>query len=284
MVTQLSTNSAQRERLYFIEFVVLFLGTVRRKDVVNQFDVSEAAATKDLSLYSDVASDMLEYHFRKKCYLYKGGTPVFEHDVDKSLFALAGERRITQYIRTIERVPSSVETSIKRRVPLETVATITRSIHQIHKLKALYRSLRSGERTRVLTPTALIHDGLRWHIRCFDHDDGAFKDHNLARFMTAEVLDASDVDYSSDGEWQKFVDLKLVPHPRAEHPETIRLDYDIEGQYKVVKVRSCQVGYFLRHWPIDYSDDASDDPRYHQLFLANRDELIEQGVDEWSFV
>ena len=269
-VENLSTNSAQRERLYFVEFVAMFLGTVRRKDVVSQFDVSEAAATKDLSIYSEVAPKMLEYEFRQKHYLYAGGQPIFEHDVDKSLFAIAGERRITQYIRTAELLPSSVESSIKRRIPLDLAAKITRSIHRNRKVGARYRSLRGGERQRMLSPTALVHDGLRWHIRCFDHDDEVFKDHNLARFMTVEDLGASNVTESSDAEWQQVVDVKLGPHPKSEHPETVRLDYDIDGPYKVIQIRSCQVGYFLRHWPVDYSDNATDDPRFHQLFLENK--------------
>lgn len=276
-------RSAQRERLFFIEFQLVFLGTIGRKELVSQFEISEPAATKDLALYADLAPGMMQYDLRRKFYIYTNGKLCFSHDVDRSLFALAGERSITQFARRSKRLPSSVETSIKREVPLETAATITRCIHQNREMTAVYRSLSGGERKRVLSPSAIIHDGLRWHIRCFDHDANHYKDHNLARFDSVEEGRQSRADRKADAEWHQIVEIMLAAHPKSEHPETIEFDYGIKNETKSVKIRSCLVGYFLRHWPIDYSDDASDDPRYHQLYLTNKQELIESGVDPWSF-
>src|SRR3546814_8279125 len=61
------------------------------------------------------------------------------------------------------------------------------------KLRANYVSLSSGMRERLLSPLAVVHDGLRWHIRCFDHEAGEYKDYNLARFHTADEEAQSDL-------------------------------------------------------------------------------------------
>ena len=278
-------RSAQRERLFFIEFCLWFLGELRRKDLVEHFEISEPAATKDLALYAELNPDALTYDFRQKHYRQvSGGVPLFEHNVDQSLYALAGNQAISQSVDYLARVTSVIGQSIKRKLQLDVVSTITQCIHQNRRMNAVYRSMSRGELTRRLTPLALIHDGLRWHVRCFDEDDGQYKDHNLARFNQSEQLDTSPADLEDDPAWTRWVELELVPHPKSEHPETIELDYGMDASSKTVRLRSCIVGYFLRRWPIDYTDNASDDPRHHQLYLSNKRQLIDAGVPNWAFL
>lgn len=272
----------QRERLFYIEYLAFFTGQVSRKDLVSRFGISEPAATKDLSLYADRAPGVLRYDLRQRTYVYAGGDLLFDHDVEQSLYSLAGERAIAIDAAHAKRLPAWVNISIKREVPLPLVASITRCIYQRRQMVAQYFSLTSGSADRVLSPMALVNDGLRWHVRCFYHEKKEFRDYNLARFTRVQEGDPSAVGLEQDDKWNKEVCLKLVPHPRSEHPETIRLDYDISGDAKYVMLRSCLVGYFLRHWHIDYSDDASGNPKAEQLFLANKREL-QVEVPKWSF-
>lgn len=175
-----------------------------------------------------------------------------------------------------------MNTSIKRQVSLELAATLTRAIDQRQWLLAEYSSLSTGTRSRRLSPLALVNDGLRWHIRCFEHERKEFRDFALTRFERAEVGGESAATLSEDREWNNEILLRLTPHPKAEHPETICTDYDMRGGVKLVQLRACLVGYFLRHWHVDYSPDASGNPRAQQLFLSNRDEVREAGVPEWA--
>ncbi|MEN8503604.1 MULTISPECIES: hypothetical protein [Paraburkholderia] len=108
---------------------------------------------------------------------------------------------------------------------------------------------------------AIVHDGLRWHIRCFDHEKNGFGDFALTRFKRAETGGESTVALSADPDWENEVTLRLTPHPKAVHPEAISADYDMENGVKIVNLRACLVGYLLRHWHIDYSPDASGNPR-----------------------
>src|SRR3546814_4695634 len=68
-------REVQRERLFYIDFLAFFTGQVTRKDLVERFGISEPAATKDLSLYSDLAPNMLRYDLRQKRYVFAHGTP-----------------------------------------------------------------------------------------------------------------------------------------------------------------------------------------------------------------
>lgn len=273
----------QRERLFYLEFLALFTGQVTRKDLVSRFGISEPAATKDLSLYAELAPDVLRYDLRQKCYVLAEMKPHFNHEVEQALFSLAGERAIAINTEHAKRLPSWVDCSIKRKVPLDIAASITRCIYQARKMSAEYASLSSGNRERTLSPLALISDGLRWHVRCFDHDNEEFRDYNLARFNAVKQGERSEASLEKDNEWTAEVCLRLAPHPKSAHPETIRLDYDFTGEIKSVTLRVCLVGYFLRHWHIDCSDEASANPRAQQLFLENKKELLEHGVAPWAF-
>jgi len=278
-----SQRDTQRERLFYIDFLAFFIGQVARKDLVARFGISEPAATKDLSLYAEMAPTMLEYDLRQRCYLYANGTPLFRHDVDQALYSLSGERAIALNPEHAKRLSSSVQVSIKRKMPVELVAALTRAMYQRRKVSANYGSLENGAADRILSPVALVHDGLRWHIRCFDHAKPKFKDYNLARFISVVESEASEVSIDQDAEWAKEVPVVLGPHPRSEHPETIRLDYGIEAEVKLVTMRVCLAPYFLRHWHIDTTPTATKNPKEHQLFLRNRQELLDAGVSAWVF-
>jgi len=278
-----SLRGIQRERLFYLEFLALFTGQVSRKDLVTRFGISEPAATKDLSLYAKLAPDVLRYDIREKTYVLSTGKALFSHDIDQSLYSLLGKRAVAVDSSHAKRLPNWIGSSIKRKLSLNLVSTITRCIYQNSEMKAKYFSLTSGDKKRTLSPLALVNDGLRWHIRCFDHDKDRFGDFNLARFTDAKYHAPSSAHLDDDSEWSNVVKLNLVTHPKLEHPETVCMDFDMDNGVKQVTLPACLVGYFLRHWHIDYTDMASGNPKAQQLYLNNKKELIESGVSEWAF-
>ena len=136
-------RDTQRERLFSIDFLAFFVGLVARKDLVTRFGISEPAATKDLSLYAEMAPTMLAYDLRQRCYVYAGGIPLFTHDVDQSLYSLSGERAIALNPEHAKRLSSSVQASIKRKVSVSLVAALTRAMYQHKQVSATYASLRN---------------------------------------------------------------------------------------------------------------------------------------------
>ncbi|WP_348238375.1 WYL domain-containing protein, partial [Salmonella enterica] len=84
-----------------------------------------------------------------------------------------------------------------------------------------------GETTREIVPHTLVDNGLRWHVRGFDRKHGEFRDFVLTRIKAAVVLEDSTLSETEletqDRQWNRFVELELVPHPRIEHSEAIEL-------------------------------------------------------------
>ncbi len=52
---------ATRQRLQYIELMAYYTGVVTRSEVAKAFGISDAAATKDLKLYSEIAPENLTY-------------------------------------------------------------------------------------------------------------------------------------------------------------------------------------------------------------------------------
>ena len=274
-----------RERLYFIEFLSIFIGQVSRKDIVARFGISQPAATKDLSKFTDeISPGTLVYDLKKKAYVFSKLDPKFEHDVYQSLFALSGDRIVSLETNNSEKLTNWFATSIMRQAHLEVVSEITRSMFRKKEIETQYSSLTSGNKKRRLTPLSIINDGLRWHVRCYDHDKSRYGDFNLTRFSETIESKTTDIRIEDDPEWTELVTLKLTAHPHAQFPDSISQDYKMDSN-KILskKLKKCLVGYFLRLHHIDSTDDATCNPRSHQLYLTNKNELIKLGVDEWAF-
>lgn len=278
-----SVKFVQSERLFHIEFLALFTGRVSRKDLKARFGISEAAATKDISLYLDMASNVIKYDIKKKVYLYESDENLhYDHDVEQSLFALAGDRVTSVGIKSVQYLPSWVNTNIKKPQSLGLVTLITRCMNSKLKATVKYSSKSSGENEKQLTPLAVFNDGARWFIRCFDHSKG-FRNYSLEGFMSVSINSESSISIDEDDMWNKIVTVKLKPHPKADHPDSILRDYsNIKEGLVEVKLRACLVGFFLRKWQVDCSPEAKGNPDYQQLALANQVELKNKGLENFD--
>ena len=161
------------------------------------------------------------------------------------------------------------------------MAKVTESIHKGKALNITYVSLSSGETTREIVPHTLVDNGLRWHVRGFDRKHGEFRDFVLTRIKAAVVLEDSTLSEteleSQDRQWNRFVELELVPHPRIEHSEAIELDYGMTEGVMKVEIRAATAGYMLRLWNVDCSKEAQlKTPEFH-LWLKNYQTLYGVG-------
>lgn len=52
-------NYAQEQRLRFIDCMLVYYGSIGRKEVCDFFGVGEATATRDFKVYSEIAPDNL---------------------------------------------------------------------------------------------------------------------------------------------------------------------------------------------------------------------------------
>ncbi|MBE0469376.1 MAG: WYL domain-containing protein [Methyloprofundus sp.] len=268
---------ATRDRIAHIDFTLLFKGEAVRADLVDRFNIAAAQATKDFTMYRELAPGNIEYDQKLK--LHKRGEafqPLFDYDVVRTLATIS--QGYGDGFTGKVKPPLACEAPYHLNKPsLSIVAKVTEAIHKGKALSITYVSLSSGETTREIVPHTLVDNGLRWHVRGFDRKRGEFRDFVLTRMKAAVVLEDSTLTETEleaqDRQWNRFVELELVPHPRIEHSEAIELDYGMMGGVMKVEIRAATAGYLLRLWNVDCSTEHSLIGSEYQLWLRNSQAL-----------
>ncbi|WP_428981092.1 hypothetical protein [Marinomonas phaeophyticola] len=81
---------ATRDRIAHIDFTLLFKGEAVRADLVDRFSIAAAQATKDFTMYRELAPGNIEYDQKLK--LHKRGEafePLFDYDVVRALATIS---------------------------------------------------------------------------------------------------------------------------------------------------------------------------------------------------
>ncbi|WP_421199607.1 WYL domain-containing protein [Aeromonas enteropelogenes] len=270
----------QRDRLAFVELRIRFLGEMRRQDLVSRFGIQSAAASRDLALYKELAPGNIDYDIKGKSYvLGPAFSPVFDFPVARVLSWLTqgfgdGEPSILK-AWVVSDNPSRLT-----HPDLDVLACVTRAIHQVVPLRIDYHSISNGKTVREIVPFSLNDNGLRWHVRAFDRKTQEFRDFVITRIRHPSVLEGQAVvaheRSEQDIQWNRVVELELVPHPDQPRPEITAMDYAMQGGILKVKLRAATAGYILRKWGVDCSPDHSLRGDEYRLWL--RDPLALYGV------
>jgi predicted DNA-binding transcriptional regulator YafY len=268
-----SLSHALRERLMFIEFRLYFLGDARRQDLIERFGVAPAVATRDFAQYREIFPDNIDFDNKTKSYVIASGfSPAFNHVAERVLTALSqgfgdGIGRGSGSLLTCE-LPITLNQPIT-----SILAPITRAIHQQKIVSIDYTSHSSGHSTREIAPFALVNDGLRWHVRAFDRKSKEFRDFVFSRVVRSQLIEDSLVlpqeQSSADIQWNRIVELDLVPHPNQEHPEIIENDLGMINGILHLKLRAAVAGYVLRQWIVDCSSKHNMQGKAYRLWLRN---------------
>lgn len=265
-------SQSQRERLCHIDFKLYFLGSVNRTDLVSRFGIKEAAASRDMSLYKDLAPKNIEYDTKAKTYIQRESfSPIFQYSSSQTLTALL--HGFGDDFVGIEKPIVSCEAPTQLNLPnIATLACITRAIHNNKVLKVSYRSLTSGTSEREISPVALVDNGLRWHVRAYDRMRDRFADFVINRIektiLVSEVIPDAQTKLA-DHEWNKIIELSIVPHPNLEYPETIMFEYGMAAGELRIQTRAAVAGYLLRKWNVDCSEQHQIRTPESHLWLKN---------------
>lgn len=84
-----------------------------------------------------------------------------------------------------------------------------------------------------------------------------------------------------DIQWNRIVELTLVPHPDRKYPEIAINDYGMQNGELHLKLRAAMAGYILRQWHIDCSPDHCLTDEAFRLWL--KDPLALYGVGSAFF-
>ncbi|MEK6664290.1 MAG: WYL domain-containing protein [Pseudomonadota bacterium] len=287
----LDVKWATRQRLQYIEIMAYYSGVVTRSDVAKAFGISDAAATKDLKLYGDLAPSNLIYNhsvfgfvpndaFRQ---VFADLSPAAVLPIIAANLVVAGGPYGAESIYGL----STASLPLPARLPSPPVlAQITRAICGHKKLLVSYRSLsdRDNQEQRILEPHALVDTGIRWHVRAYSDATYDFRDFVLSRFTQATCLnEPAESNVEFDDDWVEMVCLKLGPHADLDAPkrESLLLDYGASGEVIEINVRRALIGYVLQRLSVDTTRDHSMNPNAYQLMLLNRDEI--EPFAAWAF-
>lgn len=282
---------ATRQRLQYIEITAYYTGVITRSDVASAFGISDAAATKDLKLYGDLAPGNLNYRHNVFGFVpIESFEPLFtDLSPAEILPMIAANLAATSgpygdepiYGIPVETLP------LPTRLPDRAVlAQIIRAIRHHQKLRVNYHSLsgRDSAQQRVLEPHSLVNTGLRWHIRAYNEETYDFRDFVLSRFVDARMMaEAAESSAQYDDDWMELVTLQLAPHPKLDEQKrnSLLIDYRYEGEVIELQVRRALIGYVLQRLSVDTSEDHSMNPDAHQLVVLNREEI--EPFAAWAF-
>ena len=180
-------SPSQRERLWQIDFLVRFRGQVTRQDLVRRFGIALSNATRDFTLYRQLAPDNLDYDHSDKVYRRTPGfQPLFTYDREHTLQTLTlgqgvGLEACAQPI-LVDAAPTL------NQPDLDVLAVVSRTIYAGKALLIRYLSISSGETTREIVPHSLVNTGLRWHARAYCRTHAQFRDFVLTRITSAEEV------------------------------------------------------------------------------------------------
>ncbi len=282
---------ANRQRLQFIEIIAFYTGVVSRGTLARAFGISDAAATKDLKFYNDIAPGNLTYRHAVFGFVPARDFQAVFADLSPARVLPMIESNLTGFEgpygeRALFEIPTA-DLNLPKRLPDQAVlAQITRAIAHHKKLEVSYRSL-SGkdiDHKRLIEPHALVNTGFRWHVRAYNEDSFDFRDFVLSRFVAAECLEI-DAESSAqyDDDWSEWVSLALAPHPGLgdTNRQSLLIDYGASGETITIRVRRALIGYLLQQLSVDTTRDHSMNPRRHQLVVVNRDEI--EPFASWAF-
>jgi len=287
---------ANRQRLQYIEVMAFYTGVVTRSDIATTFGLSDAAATKDLNLYNQIAPDNLIYRHAVFGFVPSEHFQAIIADLspNKTLpmiannLTMVGGAEPQQLVYGVPVEPLPLPTRLPSK---EILAQIIRATKHHKKLQLNYLSLsdRHDEQSdnhsqRIIEPHALINTGLRWHIRAYNSETFDFRDFVLSRISDATALDTNaESSPEFDDSWVEYVKLQLIPHPNLNERKrkNLLLDYAANDGIIELQVRGALLAYLLQRLSVDTTEDFSMNPNAYQLVIVNRDEI--EPFAEWIF-
>jgi predicted DNA-binding transcriptional regulator YafY len=278
-------GQAQRERLAYIEFKIYFFGKVGRQDLMKRFGVASAGATRDFAAYREFAPNNIEFDNAEKVYVIRDGfSPIFKHMPERVMTALSngfgdGINPIAGPLIPCEMPPPL------NRLNISILAPISRAINLGEVVCIKYFSDSSGSTQREIVPFSFATDGLRWHVRAYDRKRSEFLDFVISRMDEASIVHG-DVPLkhelpTEDHQWNRVVEIDLVPHPDRDSAELVKRDYGMVDGVLHLKTRAAMVGYILQQWHVDCSVNHYIQDKAFRLWL--KDPLVLYGVKSAIF-
>lgn len=238
---------SEEARLRAIDAAAFWEGRINRADLMRRFGISVPQATNDLREYQARAPGNLRYDTREKAYLTEPNfRPLFD--------APSAEAWLT-----------AGEAGAAASVPVATIPVPARRIDP-WVLRRILAARRSGLAFRVLyqpmdepaanwrwiSPMALGGDGLRWHLRAYNHDAGRHEDLLFPRMVEIDGERPAGT-VPADADWERIIAVRLRPAARLSPGQraVLEADYGMQGGETLIEVRAALLFLFIHRMRLD---------------------------------
>jgi hypothetical protein len=241
-----------------IERCLFWKGAVQRADLVDTFEVTTVQAAKDFRLYMESFPGKMVYNQSRRRYVPQPGfSPALIRPDTLDEFAGMPSTQVP-----VARWPLPL-----RRASTSVLLAMVEAVRERRKIEVQYQSMTGqAPEWRWLSPHAFASDAERWHVRAYCHTRREFRDFVLGRILTTRAVDATDIDPTTDNEWNTFVDVLVTPNPRleAEQRQAIGREYQLPDDLELtLRLRESMLFYVNAKF-----EPKTKDPAAHQLFVA----------------
>lgn len=237
---------SQIERLIFIDIYLNYLGQISRSDIMNEFEIAPAAASKDLNEYRELnKSGTIIDHKDKVTKISESFEPIFSIPPTDALDILSNGFNRNKFIYkekalNIEIVQSSQQSQINEQA----ITHITRALANKKAILCQYESSNSGNTSeRILFPTTLFVNNQDWYFRaCERSTKSQFKNFKVSRVIAARydpLLEPTETEtIVSDNEWNTLIPIEIKINTSLPEPiqKAISKDFCTEnGKIEITK-------------------------------------------------
>ncbi|MBZ9612331.1 WYL domain-containing protein [Rheinheimera maricola] len=260
-------NVSKTDRLAYIDFLLMFKGSLTRQDLTDFFGIKVASASAAISDYREYRQDNVEYVHKeaKNVIKFSSFNPLLNYDAENALGMLAngfnkGKFNVTPTL-PYERVGF-----MPKKLDVNLVAKVTRAISNKSAIVCKYLSHSSKVHDdRTLYPTAIFYDGISWMFRAFSISDstpdGDFRSFNFSRVSSVTEAPQSFAKrhqtIQSDADWQTIIPVILEIHPSIHNDfkkkSVLIHEYGVDSSTNQlsVSVRAVLFYYLKEQWSID---------------------------------
>ena len=296
-----NSHPKSADRLSFIDFMLQFTGIIRRADISDMFNLSDAASSKILSEYSELCPINIEYNrtVRANAIIRNSYQSLLEFDAETALGMLANgfnKNKLSSPVKTT--IPFEKIGQITNNLETESIAKITRAINGKYAITCCYRSENSDNHDiRTIVPLAIMHDGTSWMFRGFHRDSPNGIKYKTFHFSRAKNVEehfegklykaSSEETLDTDKEWNLILPLQLKIHKDRTEKEAVRIrtDFGIEegSNDLTLSIRATFLWFIEKKWFIEKNINKQDpqekkNNRFYKFELINA-EMIELVKD-----
>ena len=262
----------QIERLIFIDIYLNYLGVISRLDIMNEFEIAAAAASKDLNEYRELnSSGTLLNNKERVTEISEQFQPIFKISPNDALDVLINGFNRNRFIKKTKAIiPIEIINDIQLdQIEEKSIINITRALHRRKGIRCLYTSSNSKKNNeRILFPTILFINNQDWYFRAFERDDESakFKNFKISRIIEAtydpqlEPLKSETIE--SDNDWNTFmpIEVKINDKLPEQIQRSIQKDFCMEdSKLLTITSRAALFKFIKSNFKIGFTSEIDED-------------------------